>query len=729
MVAAWFVASTDEVQARTKFQASAQETQQRIQNGLDSYVEVVRAGAALLAASNEINFTEFRGFVTGLGLRERYAGLQGIGFSSQVRRSDLRSFLRAIRLDGPIPFRVWPATAQSEHRPVVFFEPRPDRGELLGFDMSTEPILQAAMDRARDTGQPTASEAVPNSEPFETMGGPDFVLFIPVYRAKSQIETVEQRRRALVGMVFGPLRLEHALPRIMGANTPSVAFEIHADTDGDPAPLVYQSATGIPESRFVTTGTLRVAARNWNIEMRSFEGPVGLVAPAAQRTFIFGVLLSVLLFLITFGQVRAWELVARQEADLRASERALRESEIVLQQTLAREREARTHIEAADRAKDDFLATLSHELRTPLNAVLGWLQMLRTGSMREGQTAHALEVIERNARLQARLIEDLLDVSRIVMGKVHLALQPLAIAPIASAVIDSLRPTADAKGVTLHAVSATDTHRILGDSSRVQQIVWNLLSNGVKFTPAGGHVFMELAEEGRHVLLRVRDTGIGIAPAFLPHVFERFRQADSSTTRSHSGIGLGLAIARDLVELHGGSIEAQSDGINQGATFTVRFRAIPQSLPAALKITEAADIPLLKGVHVLVVDDDAETRDLLSQALTRSGARVTAASSAPEAFEHLTTGGADVLVSDIGMPEEDGLSLIRRVRLLPGKPGRIPAVALTAYAHAADRARTIEAGYQLHFSKPVELASLQSGLAGLTCASANGSREGDRPAN
>jgi signal transduction histidine kinase/CheY-like chemotaxis protein len=664
--------------------------------------------------------TEFRAFVRGLELGERYRGLEGIGFSQQVPQRRLRPFLRAIRLDGITPFHIWPANQQQEHRLVIFFEPQANRRQpLLGFDMASDPILRATMNHARDTGQPVVSNALRGIRPFEDTGQPVVILFIPVYRAKASTETVEQRRRALIGWVFGEFRLNQMLPHIMMATTYPVAFDINDRTAGDPGPLLYQSTADIGASRFSSRESLQVAGQSWDIALRSLEGPAGVVSPAAQRVLLVGGLFSLLLFLITRLQVRAWETAARHEAELRASEQALRGSEAALHETVARERDARAQLEAADRAKDEFLATLSHELRTPLNTVLGWLTILRTGLMREEQRSHALEVIERNARLQAQLIEDLLDVSRIVMGKVQLALHPLALAPIVSTVLESIRPTAEAKGVTLHGPLESGTDRILGDSSRVQQIVWNLLSNAVKFTPAGGHISVELTQDDRTVLLAVRDTGEGIQPEFLPHVFERFQQADSSTTRAHSGVGLGLAIVRDLVELHGGSIEARSNGLNQGATFIVRFPIARASTEAVSGPVEFAASPLLTGMRVLVVDDDAETRDLLSHALSRTGARVTTAESAREAFDQLRTDGADLLVSDIGMREEDGFSLMRRVRLLPGRHGRIPAVALTAYARPADRLQAMEAGYQMLFAKPVDLAALEAGLAALIARRAN----------
>jgi signal transduction histidine kinase/ActR/RegA family two-component response regulator len=708
-----FVSSAEEARAQAAFLAEAQRTQQQIQNGVNAYVEVVRAGTALLAVSNEINFLEFRAFVRGLGLDTRYPGLEGIGFSQHVRQRDLQSFARALRLDGVAAFRMWPPNRSPEHQLVTSFEPQADeRRALLGFDMSTDRVLLAAMDRARDSGEPTASGALADGPWFDAAGRPDFILFMPVYRARTPSQTVDERRRTLVGFVFSPFRLDGLLRHVM-AGTTSVAFDVYEAADGRPTELMYEHVAGIEGSRFSSTSSLNVAGRDWRIVMRSLQGPVGFLSPAAQRMLLVGLLLSLMLFLITLGQLRAWESATRHEAELRASEQALRKSEWELQETLVRERDARAQVEAADRAKDEFLATLSHELRTPLNTVLGWVAMLRTGSMREEQRSRALEVIERNARLQAQLIEDLLDVSRIVMGKVRLTLHPVVVGPIVSTVIDSIRPTAEAKGVTMGSVIPRDSGRVCGDSARLQQIVWNLLSNAVKFTPPGGHVWVELSQDEQHVQLSVRDTGVGIAPEFLPHVFERFRQADSSMTRAHGGVGLGLAIVRDLVDLHGGSIEARSDGPNRGATFIVRWPALPASASATSSAGDLRTSPVLSGVRVLVVDDDAETRVLLSEALMVTGARVTTAKSAREAFEELTTHGADVLVSDVGMPDEDGLSLMRRIRSLPEGPARIPAIALTAYARPSDRAQAMEAGYEMYFAKPVELAALQAGLAKL----------------
>lgn len=388
---------------------------------------------------------------------------------------------------------------------------------------------------------------------------------------------------------------------------------------------------------------------------------------------------------------------------------------------LASEQLARTQAETSNRLKDEFLAVVSHELRSPLNAMLGWVQMLRTGRLNETMTAKALETIERNARAQTQLIEDLLDVSRIITGKLRLNVRSLQLAPIIEAAIDTARPAADAKEIRLQPVLDPAAGPISGDSERLQQIVWNLLSNAIKFTPKKGRVHIRLERINSHVEITISDTGIGIKPEFLPYVFERFRQADSSSTRSYSGLGLGLAIVRHLLELHGGSVSVDSPGEGQGSTFTVMLPVIPvvrleteeeRVHPTISKGVPFDSPPALNNLRILVVDDEVDTRDFITTALIECGAQVKAVASAMEALAAIQQWQPDVLVSDIGMPLEDGYSLIRKVRLLPPhQGGRIPAVALTAYARAEDRTRALQYGFQMHLPKPVEPAELATVVA------------------
>ncbi len=384
--------------------------------------------------------------------------------------------------------------------------------------------------------------------------------------------------------------------------------------------------------------------------------------------------------------------------------------------------------EATNRMKDEFLGTLSHELRTPLSAILGWTQLLRKRKLDETTTARALETIDRNTKSLAQLIEDVLDVSRIIQGKLSLNLQQVELIPVLEAAIETVHPAADAKEIHIECRFAPTVGVVMGDVNRfnrLQQIIWNLLSNAVKFTPKGGRVDVNLERIDSRIQIRVSDTGAGIAADFLPHVFERFRQADSSSTRSHGGLGLGLAIVRHLVELHGGTVLAESPGIGQGATFIVNLpmRAVyvEKTTTALGKSTDNSEIALnnmlsLDGVRVLVVDDELDARQLLTTVLSQYAAQVMTVASAADALVAVQQFYPDVLVSDIGMPEVDGYALIRQIRSLPSEQGgRIPAVALTAYARAEDRTQALLAGFQLHVPKPVnpaELAAVVANLAG-----------------
>jgi PAS domain S-box-containing protein len=391
-----------------------------------------------------------------------------------------------------------------------------------------------------------------------------------------------------------------------------------------------------------------------------------------------------------------------------------------------REQAARVEAEEANRLKDEFLATASHELRTPLTAIVGWTRMLRTGGLDGKTAAAALETIERNADAQTKLIEDLLDISRIITGKLLLDTRPIEMAPVINDAVSAVRPAAEAKNVAI--VTSVDSHAglVLGDASRLQQVVWNLLSNAVKFTPKDGRIEVSLGRVDSRVEVSVRDTGEGIEPEFLPYVFERFRQADGSKTRRHGGLGLGLAIVRHLVEMHGGTVGARSEGRGRGATFTVRL-PVPalngraDAHDAARGAAEGAGVlsiecpPKLDGVRVLLVDDDRDTLEMLDAVLSKCEAEVVTVASAAEALREIERRRPDVLVSDIGMPETDGYELIKEVRAREAERGgvTIPALALTAYAKAEDRVRALSVGYQVHLAKPVEPAEFALVVASL----------------
>jgi signal transduction histidine kinase len=498
----------------------------------------------------------------------------------------------------------------------------------------------------------------------------------------------------------------------------------------------------------------RIAASDWSAALGISADVVEAAGYRSLAVYGGGILLSIALgTLAAMGVARS---INRPMADLRAAAQAVgrREtpqppatsiqeirdvaaalvaagaeharSEAYREELLRKEREARAAAEAADRAKDEFLTVLSHELRTPLNAVYGWARMLRTHQIQnEDEMARALDAIERNANAQVQLVDDLLDVSRAITGKMRLDVRPVNLPAVVDAALDAVRPAAEAKDIRLQSVLDPRAGPITGDPDRLQQVVWNLLINAVKFTPRGGQIQVHLQRVNSHVEIVVSDTGKGIAPDFLPFIFERFRQADSSSTRAHSGLGLGLALVKHLAELHGGSAVAESAGEGRGATFIVKLPLaiaeipsgrVPRMHPTAPVSDSLPAGARLDGVRVLVVDDDPDALDLATAILSRAGANVRTSLSAPDALAMLQQWRPDVLVSDIEMPGEDGYSLIRKVRALePDRGGKTPAVALTAYGRTQDRMASLAAGYSMHVPKPVdpgELTTIIASVAG-----------------
>jgi len=411
------------------------------------------------------------------------------------------------------------------------------------------------------------------------------------------------------------------------------------------------------------------------------------------------------------------------------TERVAREAELQAQledrsRLLSNEKLARNEAERANRLKDEFLATISHELRNPLNAIMGWAHMMRVGNLTPANVERAVETIYRNAKSQSQLIADLLDVSRIISGKLRLDVRTVDLRNIVVAAVDSIRPSAEAKSVRLQTTLDPAVGPVSGDADRLQQIVWNLLTNAVKFTPKGGRIQVKVQHVESHVEIVVSDSGVGINKEFLPYVFDRFRQADASTTRIHGGLGLGLSIVHQLVDLHGGSVSVQSEGEGKGAAFTISLPLVRETsdqeeaeVAQPVRNDEVISfdaLPSLHGLKVLVVDDEEDTRELIREVLKECGSEVVTSSSAAEALVALQQHKPDVLISDLGMPDEDGYSLIAKIRELPAeRGGDIPAAALTAYARAEDRMRVLRSGFQFHLPKPVDSAELVTVVASL----------------
>ncbi len=441
-----------------------------------------------------------------------------------------------------------------------------------------------------------------------------------------------------------------------------------------------------------------------------FYTRLGILVPLAElRSQVAGITRGILPS--RFGKATSNELAKLGEA------LALADAE--KQQLLEKERLARNEAERASQLKDEFLATLSHELRTPLNAVLGWSQLILSGNMKEEDVRRGLETIERNARAQNKLIEDLLEMSSIISGKVRLDVQQLDIANLVETAVESVRPTAQAKGVALETTICPYNGAVIGDSSRLQQIFWNLLSNAIKFTPKGGKIDIRAEQSSSFLEIRITDSGMGISAEFMPYVFDRFRQGDASLSRQYGGLGLGLAIVKQLVELHGGTIRAQSGGTGQGSSFivqlplTVEEDAKNDPLPGLREYFRKGH-PSLAGLKVLVIDDEPDARELIKRILTCCEASVITASSAIEGLELLRTERPDVIVSDVAMPEKNGYEFIDKVRnLSSGEGGNTPAIALTALARADDIAKAISAGYQKHLCKPVDSCKLVTAINNL----------------
>jgi signal transduction histidine kinase/CHASE1-domain containing sensor protein/CheY-like chemotaxis protein len=489
------------------------------------------------------------------------------------------------------------------------------------------------------------------------------------------------------------------------------------EVDVSQLPPMPVTASG-PNSRAVRTGQVVIT----NDYMRATSANLSVIVGVdngLRPESSLAVPMAVMGRIIGTIEVQSYKHQAYQPEHVTAMSMAANLTAVAIENVrlLKLERTAREAAEESNRLKDEFLATVSHELRTPLTAILGWARLLEDGALDASMTQQAVDTIWRNAKAQAQIVDDILDVSRIITGNLYIDLHPIEVAPVVQTAINVVRPTADAKGIRIEAQIDNTPAVISGDANRLQQVIWNLLSNAVKFTNSGGRVMVKVTQANAAVEISVTDTGQGIAREFMPYVFDRFSQADSTTTRHHGGLGLGLAIARHLVEIHGGTIRAASRGVGEGATFTITLPLIESGVklvePAsALDMSLAYASTMLSGVNVLLVDDDFDTLTLMATALSRRQANVTAVSSAGEAIQAIRQKRPDVLVSDIAMPDEDGYGLIQKVRSLEnGETQSIPAVAITAYAKEEDRDRALSSGFQIYLAKPIELKELVSVVA------------------
>lgn len=533
---------------------------------------------------------------------------------------------------------------------------------------------------------------------------------VTIFRALQQFTVVSVPCDGLFISLYDPIR---------DVRTACYAWGDGQELDYSELPPMPVNASG-PNSRAVRTGQVIITDDYMNLARGHpsvIVGPENGLRPQSS----VAIPMAVMGRIVGTIEVQSYQKSAFREEHVTAMRMGANLTAVAIQNVrlLERESTARTEAEESNRLKDEFLATVSHELRTPLTAILGWSRMLEAGSINDPMAARAIETIRRNAQSQAQIIDDILDVSRVITGKLYLDLQPIDLTPVVEAAINVVRPTAEAKGIRIETEFSSQPTVISGDANRLQQIIWNLLSNAIKFTPSGGRVCLSVRDIDTQVEVRVTDTGQGISRAFLPFVFDRFRQADSTSTRQHGGLGLGLAIARHLVEIHGGTIMAESLGEGKGATFSFRLPSVgSDSSPSRSASGGKAIIDRfefnsrLEGIHVLLVEDDLDTLDLLSAALKHQRATVTAVSSAAEALTSIRTSTPDIVVSDIAMPGVDGYQLIKKIRAMGSDDARhIPVVAITAYAKEEDRERALSSGFQSYLAKPVELSELVNAIA------------------
>jgi signal transduction histidine kinase/ActR/RegA family two-component response regulator len=727
--AALYVAAAARAKDAFRFEEQVDRSRRSIQRRIELYVASLRSAAGLFAADPNVDRRTFKAYADRLELRKNYPGIQGIGFALRVARGEEAALAQRLEREWGKPVKVWPeVTAAPERDVVLYLEPQEDERNWLaiGYDMLSHNVRRAAMERARDTARPAASGSVQLVQDRESERHPGFLIYLPVYRNGGVPPTVDDRRRDLIGFVYSPFRAQDLLEEILGGiGQRQIDFEVFDGPQaGDQTRLFRSSEPHAGAASFNDARRIDVEGRTWTLVLRTrpdFDAGSGVAV--AWWVLAGGILVSGLLFVLTRSEAAARLRAESAAAELERSRQHLlvsldqrKAAEEARRQLLERERNARQEAEAANRIKDDFLATISHELRTPLNAMLGWAQLLQQGGLDEQGRVEAIEAIERNARSQAQLIEDLLDLSRIIRGKVQIERANLQLADVIQSAIGAVAPSAAARRIEIRRTIDKDIGPVLGDANRLQQVIWNLLSNAIKFTPEGGRIEVALERRGDFAAIRVSDNGAGIAPDFLPHVFDRFRQADASTTRQKGGLGLGLAIVQSLVQMHGGTVQAHSAGEGKGATFTVLLPRITSASAIWLPPSDdgkASDLRLSR-IRVLVVDDDPDARRLVGKVLERHGAWVSTAASASEALASFDRQAPDVLLSDIGMPGEDGYALIAKVRSRdPARGGQVPAAALTAFAREEDRVRSLAAGYQMHVSKPVGSVKLVEVVAEL----------------
>ena len=688
-----------------RFENLVQATSDRIQRRLDTYIALLQGTEGLFATQREVTPGEFSAYVQLFDLQSQYPGIQGLGFTRRFSREERTRVERGVRTTLGLPgFHSWPEVPGDELHSVVLLEPRDMRNlAAMGYNMYSEPNRREAMERARDTGQPSLTGKVTLKQEIHEDKQAGFLLYLPVYEGGRVPATLEERRELLEGFVYCPFRADDLLNGIFGAERqPRVAFQLYDGLEVDEARLLHSSHG--PGARaygpmFTTTTTLLVAGRPWTLTFSSLPAfDATATRPMVLLPFsALGALVSLGFFFMMLAQVRA-----RGEAERSADE---------LRVALAERARVEEQLREADRRKDDFLAMLAHELRNPLAPVLTAVQLMERKQQAGLGTERERDVVERQVHHMRRLVDDLLDVSRVTRGKIQLRKHPMDLVASVGRAVEAARPFADSRGHTLRVELPGGPVWTEADPVRLVQVFTNLLHNAAKYSEPGGHITLTLTREGGEALVRVADTGMGIPAEALPHLFEPFMQVARTLDRAQGGLGLGLTLVKQLVEMHGGRVEAASEGVGRGSVFTVRLPLLPEAhvLVAPVEATAGRE-ESTGGRRVLVVDDNVDAAELLGEVLEMDGHQVTVVHDGMAALERMGAAAPEVVFLDIGLPGMDGYEVARRIRERSG--GTSPRlVAVTGYGQASDRQRAREAGFDAHLVKPVELEQVRELVA------------------
>jgi signal transduction histidine kinase/ActR/RegA family two-component response regulator len=702
-----FVARTAGDRDRARFDDSVTATQDAIQERMKTYLDALQASAGLFAAAAPVSRPEFHAFVGHLELSSRFPGNRGIGWSPTVFASQQADFVLGVRQSGRPDFRLFPSSGHPVRQPVLLIEPL-DHGnkDSLGYDMASEPRRREAMQRARDTGKAAATAEVPLEEQGSDSTEPGFIVFTPVYGSAGVPATVEQRRRKLKGFVYSPFRVRDLLRGIFAEHSAAqLAFNVYDGTRATPGTLLFSAGQDVHQDNPYMRGSRRiqVAGRTWTLDFAStprFDAASHRGNP--PLVLLAGLMVTLLITAVTWFETRARAEAERSKAEAEKSREALRR---------------------ANQAKDEFIAMLGHELRNPVGALVNIIRVMRLGKMDKAALNRYLDVAARQVRLQTRLVDDLLDVSRFSTGNVRLQQQPVDLAQIARRALGDMAARAEDHGQELALEVPAEPVVVDGDLVRLEQVIANLLSNAIKYTPTGGKIRLvveldpSVGEPPGEAVVRVIDTGIGIAPAQLEGIFELFAQTDKAKTRAQGGLGIGLTLAKRLIELHGGHITAHSPGENQGSEFSVHLPAIeaePVSLehPSSLRATSAAgeEADGKRRLKILIVEDNADARDMLRELLVLLGHDVIVAEDGRVGIEKALHLHPDIALVDLGLPVVSGFEVAERVRA-EREASSIRLIALTGYGQPEDRRRALEAGFDEHMVKPLDLDGLEKVLS------------------